>query len=199
MERLFRISRFLDRLISRIGVAASWTAILLIIIIIFDVVTRRFLVLGSTKLQEMEWHLHTILFGFCLGYGYLRNSHVRIELVHERLSRRTQWWIELAGCLLFLIPYCFIVLYHGSDWWWRSFAIGENSDSATGLPFRWIIKLTLPLSFLFLLLATISVLLRKIVQIFGTPELSERATADEWQAAESPGLDVKTLGPGGAK
>ena len=34
----------------------------LIFIIIFDIITRRFFILGSTKIQEMEWHLHTAIF-----------------------------------------------------------------------------------------------------------------------------------------
>ncbi|MBT3307586.1 MAG: TRAP transporter small permease subunit [Alphaproteobacteria bacterium] len=179
MNTLFRISNFLDNLITKIGVAAAWTAIPLILVIIFDVITRRFLVLGSTKLQEMEWHLHTILFAFCLGYAYLRDSHVRIELVRERLSQRTQWWIELLGCLLFLIPYSMIVLYHGGEWWSRSFFVGEDSDSATGLPFRWIIKMALPLGFVFLLLATIAIFFRKVIQLFGPPELRDKVTSIE--------------------
>ena len=37
-----------------------------------------------------------------IGYAYLKDAHVRIDLVRERLSERAQWWIELAGCLLFL-------------------------------------------------------------------------------------------------
>jgi TRAP-type mannitol/chloroaromatic compound transport system permease small subunit len=182
MERLVAFSNFLDRWITRIGIAASWVAIPLIAVIVFDVVTRRFLVLGSTKLQEIEWHLHTILFVFCFGYAYLRDSHVRIELIHDRLSQRGKWWVELMGCLLFLIPFCLIVLYHGGEWWLRSFIIGEESDSATGLPYRWIIKLALPMGFTFLLLSSIAVLLRKFVQLFGPPELRDKITSIETKA-----------------
>ncbi|MDE0718889.1 MAG: TRAP transporter small permease subunit, partial [Rhodospirillaceae bacterium] len=58
------------------------------IVIIFDVVSRRFFVLGSTKLQELEWHLHTVLFIFCLGYAFLPNAHVRIDLFRSRISNR---------------------------------------------------------------------------------------------------------------
>lgn len=184
MEHLVTFSDFLDRWMTRIGIAASWVAIPLIAIILFDVVTRRFLVLGSTKLQELEWHLHTVLFTFCFGYAYLRDSHVRIELIHERLSQRAKWWVELMGCLLFLIPFCLIVLYHGSEWWARSFAIGEVSDSATGLPYRWVIKLALPLGFTFLLLSTVAILLRKTVQLFGPSDLCDRITAIEAQRSK---------------
>ncbi len=173
MVLLVKISVFLDRLITRVGKLAAWTSLLLIAVIMLDVITRRFLVLGSTRLQEFEWHIHAVLFSFCLGFAYVKDAHVRIELVRERLSQRKQWWIELFGILLFLIPYCAIVLYFGFDWWHRSWIVNEASDSATGLPFRWIIKMALPLGFIFLLLSGVTVLLRKIVELFGPPGLRE--------------------------
>jgi TRAP-type mannitol/chloroaromatic compound transport system permease small subunit len=193
MLLLVKISVFLDRLITRVGKLAAWTALLLIAVIVWDVVTRRFLVLGSTRLQEFEWHIHTVLFLFCLGFAYVKDAHVRIELVRERLSQRKQWWIELFGVLLFLIPYCAIVLYFGFDWWHRSWILNESSDSATGLPFRWIIKMALPLGFIFLLLSGVTVLLRKIVELFGPPELREFVAEGEQLEIEH--LDEVKLDP----
>ena len=56
------ISQKITSLLTKIGMIGAWLTIPLIGIIIFDIITRRFLVLGSTKLQEMEWHLHTMIF-----------------------------------------------------------------------------------------------------------------------------------------
>lgn len=173
MERLAKVSDWIDGLLTRIAKIAAWASVALIGITVFDVITRRFFVLGSTKLQEMEWHFHTILFMFLLGYAYLRDAHVRIDLVRERLSERRQWWLELLGCLFFLIPYCILVIYFSFDFWERSFLQGESSSSATGLPYRWIIKAALPIGFTLLGLAGIAVALRKIVELFGPPELRQ--------------------------
>ena len=172
---LYRIGNRLGRIVSIVGSLVAWLSLLLISVIVFDVITRRFLVLGSTKLQELEWHLHAVLFLLCIGWGYLRDTHVRIEIVHERLPRKAQLWIELLGCLFFLIPYCLIVFYHGIDWWEKSWALGEMSDSATGLPHRWIVKAFLPLGIVLIFLAAVSVFLRKFVELFGSPALSESA------------------------
>ena len=184
METLLRFGSFLDRWIVRIGKIAAWSSLALIAVIIFDVITRRFLVLGSTKLQELEWHIHTVLFMFCLGFAYMKDAHVRIDLVRERLGERTQWWIELIGCVLFLAPYCIIVLYFGVDWWDRSFEVNETSDSATGLPYRWLIKAVLPLAFIVLLTSAIAMSIRKIIELFGPVELRRRVIAEEKQKFE---------------
>ena len=104
MKALIATSEAIDRFISRIGKLSAWLLIPLMAVIIFDVITRKFRLLTdlreyfiihdmaagadfigsyltSTKFQELEWHLHAALFLLCLGYGYVRNSHVRIEIV----------------------------------------------------------------------------------------------------------------------
>ncbi len=182
MELLIRVSEGLDRVIVKIGKIAAWAGLALILLTIFDVVTRRFLVLGSTKLQELEWHFHVILFAFCLGYAYLKDAHVRIDLLRENLSERTQWWIEVAGCLLFLLPYCALVVWFGIDFTERSFSNQEISASATGLTHRWIIKSAIPIGFAILALSGIAVLLRKTVELFGPEEL--RTKVHEIEEAE---------------
>jgi len=174
MELLIRVSDTLDRVIIKIGKVAAWAGLFLILVTIFDVVTRRFLVLGSTKLQEAEWHLHVVLFAFCLGYAYLKDAHVRIDLLRENLSERTQWWIEVAGCLLFLLPYCGLVIWFGIDFTQRSYATQEISASATGLTHRFLIKAVIPIGFGFLALSGITVLLRKLIELFGPEDLRKR-------------------------
>ena len=184
MDTLTVISETIDRLLTRIARIAGWAGVVLIGITVFDVITRRFLVLGSTKLQEAEWHAHVVLFSLLLGYAYLKDSHVRIDLVRERLSERTRWWIELLGCLLFLLPYCALVVYFSYDFTIRSFEVNEISASATGLTHRWIIKALIPIGFSLLGLAGIAVVLRKLVEIFGPPELREKVHEIEEGEAE---------------
>jgi TRAP-type mannitol/chloroaromatic compound transport system permease small subunit len=184
MGALAAISNFIDRFLAIIARIAAWAGVVLIGITIFDVITRRFFVLGSTKLQEAEWHAHVILFTLLIGYTYIKDAHVRIDLVRERLSERTQWWIELLGCLLFLIPYCVLVVYFSYDFTVRSYINQEISSSATGLTHRWIIKSFLPIGFTLLGLAGIAVVFRKIVELFGPPDLREQVHEIEEEEAE---------------
>ncbi|HIK87669.1 MAG TPA: hypothetical protein EYG07_04130, partial [Alphaproteobacteria bacterium] len=61
-KTLLKISSKLESILEAIGKIGAWLALPLISVIIFDIISRRFFVLGSTKLQEMEWHLHAALF-----------------------------------------------------------------------------------------------------------------------------------------
>jgi TRAP-type mannitol/chloroaromatic compound transport system permease small subunit len=169
---------------SRIGIVASILYVPMIVIIVYDVAQRKYLdfdpgftstawyrLFTSTKLQEMEWHLHAVLFLMCFAFAYVRDAHVRIELVRERLGPRVRVWIELIGCCLFLIPYCYVVVLYGQDFAQKSFAILERSASQTGLGLRFIIKSFLPAGFLLLALAGASVALKCLVYLFGPSDL----------------------------
>ena len=162
---IVNVSQFLEKIVTFFGKTGSWLAIPLIFIIIFDIVTRRFFILGSTKLQEMEWHLHTALFLLVLGYAYLKDSHVRIEIVREKYSMLIKSIFETLGILVFLIPYTILVIFYGIDFVIRSFNLNEVSSALTGLSHRWIIKFFIPFGMFLLLLAGFSILIKKVLYI----------------------------------
>jgi TRAP-type mannitol/chloroaromatic compound transport system permease small subunit len=84
-----------------------------------------------------------------------------------------------------------LVVYFSYDFTLRSFLNQEISASATGLTHRWIIKSFLPVGFTLLGLAGVAVLLRKVVELFGPPDLREKVHEIEEQEAEP--LDKITL------
>ncbi|MDX9859570.1 MAG: TRAP transporter small permease subunit [Rhodospirillales bacterium] len=164
-ETLEKIARGLEKLTGKIAMVGAWVAVLLVFLIIFDVVGRRFFNIGSSKLQELEWHLHTIVFMFCLGWGYFAGAHVRIGVIWEKFSPRTQLWIEIIGCLFFLFPFVAILIFFGWQLMADSFAKGEISAATTGLSYRWAIKATIPFGSILLLLAGIGVFCRTIANL----------------------------------
>jgi len=45
---------------------------------------RQFFNVGSTRLQELEWHFFVAVVMLGLGHTYLRDAHVRIDIVRDR-------------------------------------------------------------------------------------------------------------------
>ena len=132
-EVLEKIARGTEKLTTKIAMVGAWAGFALVFLIVFDVIARRFFDVGSSKLQELEWHLHTIVFMFCLGWGYLAGAHVRIAVLWERMNPRTQNWIEIVGCLVFLFPFVAVLIFFGWQLMADSFAKGEISAATTGL------------------------------------------------------------------
>ena len=170
MAILLNIARILETPVIWIGSRAAWLSVILMAVIVFDVTLRHWFVVGSTQLQELEWHLHGALFLLCLGWAYSRGAHVRIELLSDRWSARRRAWVELAGCTLFLLPYVTMLLIYGGDYVAISFAYEEASASPTGLTNRWIIKGVMILGVALLGLAGTARFLEAIVYLTGTAE-----------------------------
>jgi len=179
MAFLLRFSDLVEAFLGAVARLFAWAFIACIVVIVTDVVTRKFGFqipsLGSTRLQELEWQIHTLLFTTWLGFGYLKNSHVRIDVFVAGLSTRKKVWLELFGCLLFALPYLYVALPHAQDFFVTSFVQNESSDAPTGLPYRWIVKFFLYAGLWGVLLAVLSVMARCIVVLFGPPELARRA------------------------
>jgi len=135
---------------------------------------------GSTLLQELEWHFHTGLFALVLAYGYIYNTHVRVDLVRETLHFRKKAWIEFLGCTFFLIPFCAVVTYFAFDYAWSSFQVSEISASTVGLSNRWIIKSVLVVGLLMTVIAGFAVWLQCYLVLFGDPNRRFKLLTLEW-------------------
>jgi len=121
---------------------------------IFDIATRRFLQLGSTPLQELTWHFFFACVMFGIGFTYLVDRHVRVDVIRQRLSPIWRERTERTLLVALLIPLALIILWFGARMTWVSFVQDEGSRAALGLSSRWIIKAALPAGALFLFLAT---------------------------------------------
>ena len=181
MDRLLAASRAIERALIAISMAAGWLFVLCTLVRVFDVITRKFGFqlpgMGSTRLQELEWHLHTALFSFWLGTAYIKNAHVRIDILVVNTAPRKRAWIELLGVLVFALPYCLVAIYFSYDFFHTAWEFNESSDSATGLPWRWIPKGIISAGLILLLAAVVSVGMRLIVYLWGPERLRPAAYA----------------------
>ncbi len=174
-----RLSERLRRMVDLIGRFGSWFMVPLVLITVFDLGLRKTgevqlwlvenvsAIFGSTLLQELEWHSHTVLFTLVLGYGYIWNSHVRVDLVRENLAFRSKAWLEFIGLTFFLIPYLSVLAYFAFIYTYDSWAIGEISASLVGLSHRWIIKSFLAAGIVMAIVAGVSVWLQVAIALFG--------------------------------
>ncbi len=180
MRALLGLSDLIDLTLKWIAYTFGWCFIANIIVICFDVITRKFGFQlpggwGSTPLQELQWHLHAALFLTWIGYAYVRNAHVRIDILTGGLSARKQAWLELLGCIVFALPYLWFAMPYAWDFFLVSFGQNESSSAPNGLSARWIVKGFLFYGFLSVLLAVVSVMIRRFVFLFGSPDDSQRA------------------------
>ena len=165
-------SRAIDGVINRIGRIVSWVWLALLIVIVTNVTLRYVFGEGRVEFEEIQWHLYSLGFLVGLSFAYSGDNHVRVDVLHERLSPRRKAWIELYGILLLLLPFLVLIIVFSLPFVADSFRFSEISQAPGGLPYRWVIKAVLPFGFFLLLLATLSRLSRVWTFLF----LSKRTT-----------------------
>ncbi len=155
-----KLLEFTERLSTIVGRLAATLLLLLLLNVFYDVIMRYLLNDVSIAMQEMEWHLYASVFLLGISYTLSRNGHVRVDLLYNRLSPRHQAWIDIGGTLLFLIPFSLLIVWYGSGFVAESYQLGEASGDPGGLPYRWLIKAMIPLSFTLLIISSIGFMLR---------------------------------------
>lgn len=175
-----RISQWLDGVLSAIGKGASWLWLVVTGVIIWAVVGRYVFGHGSVLLEEIQWHLAGTGWLLGLAYTLVVDDHVRVDVIHERLSLRAQGWVELLGLLFLLLPFLGLAVYEMVPYTISSWAVNETSQAPAGLPHRWILKGVLALSFVLLFVAAASRLFKVTALLFDFPRpIRNRPENDE--------------------
>ena len=160
MQVIERVTGPLDAISRNVGKVGAWFLIPIISVVMIDVVTRRFFTLGSVTLQELEWHFHAITFLLCASWTHLIDGHVRVDILYARLSQRGKAMVDMTGGIVFLIPFCVVMIWLGSRFVWDSFLMHEVSDAPGGLQYRFLIKSMFPAGFVLLLIQGVSATLK---------------------------------------
>ena len=156
------ITKKIDNFVLKIGEIFNWFWVILIAVIILNVVLRYVFRNGMIELEELQWHLYCIGWLIGLSSTYIVDSHVRVDVLSERLSYRKKLWFELFGILILFLPFVILVLYYAVPFFELSWASSERSTSANGLPSRWFVKGFLVISFFLLLISGFSRIVRII-------------------------------------
>jgi len=169
------LSRRIDVMLDLVGKTTSWIWLVLLGVIVVNVSARHLFSSGRVEFEELQWHLYSIGFLLGMSYAYQADSHIRVDVLHERMSLRTQAWIELYGILLFLLPFVVLIIYYSIPFVRSSWQLSEVSQAPGGLPYRWFIKAALPLCITLLLLAVLSRFSRVWSALFGQAEVEPTA------------------------
>ena len=159
--------QFADVVNERVGAGVAWLTTVLVLVVCCDVFMRYVLQNSWVAMQELEWHLFALIFLLGAGYSLKHDKHVRVDVFYSRFSPQMQAWVNLVGCVLFLIPFCVLVIWSSQNFVMNAFRFGETSPDPGGLPYRWVLKAAIPVGFLFLLLQGIALACRSFLCVRG--------------------------------
>ena len=119
---------------------------------------------GSIGLQELEWHLFSIIFLIGAAYTLKHDEHVRLDILYQSkfLNDRSRAWVDVFGALFLLLPFCLLIIISAWPFISQAYIHNEASPDPGGLPARWLIKTIIPAGFCLLLLQAISEIIKKL-------------------------------------
>lgn len=146
------------------GRGVSWLVLVLVLLVAYDVIMRYFFLSGSIAVQELEWHLFSVIFLLGAAYTLKHDGHVRLDLVYRSrfMSDRRRAWINLVCSLLFLLPFCLLVIKSAWPFVSLAYQFSEGSPDPGGLPYRWVLKAMIPLGFFLLIIQGIGASLKSL-------------------------------------
>jgi TRAP-type mannitol/chloroaromatic compound transport system permease small subunit len=140
-----------------------WLIIPLTIVVVFEVISRRFLDAAHIWAPEVTNYLYGPHFMLVAAYTLLYKGHVSIDIIYQKFSPRVRGILDIItySCLFF--PFCYIMLQEGIVFAKTSWDIAETSGSAA-LPVVPEIKTVIPVTFALLLLQGLATYIRAIIQ-----------------------------------
>src|SRR5690606_3923593 len=163
---LLGFSRLIACINERVGRSVMWLVLMAVAISAGNALVRKLFNTSSNALLEIQWYLFAAIFMLAAGYTFLRNEHVRIDILTSRLSPRGQNIVDVIGILFFLLPMAVLILWLSWPIVVNSVQSGEMSQNPGGL-IRWPVKMLLPAGLALLVLQAISELIKRVAFLTG--------------------------------
>lgn len=169
MRILDGIARAIEALSEWSGRLVAWLVLVMVLLICYDVTMRYLFHSGSVAVQELEWHVFAVVFLIGAAYTMKHDAHVRVDIVYQSrwMNARRRAWVDLLGGIVFLMPFCLLIITTAVPFAYSAYQLGEGSPDAGGLPYRFILKGAISVGFSLLLLQGIASIIRSVQVIAG--------------------------------
>jgi len=168
-----RMIDVIESISESIGRIVAWLLLVMVMLICYDVAMRYLFQSGSVALQELEWHIFSLIFLLGAAYTFKHDGHVRVDVFYQSrfMSGRHRAMVDFIGGLVFLIPFCILVIVGSVPFIESAYNFSEGSPDPGGLPYRFVLKAAIPVGFFLLLLQGIAAMLSSIQVLRAEKEL----------------------------
>lgn len=132
--------RTVDRINIWVGVVSRWLILACVAICAATALLRYALNTGYVWMQQSYVVCYALVFLLLAGYAYLRDQHVRVDILFARMDRRRRAWVEVAGILVFLLPWVVVLAIAATPFILGAWRTLEGSAEAGGLPGIFLLK-----------------------------------------------------------
>lgn len=163
--------RWLDAIAEFTGTTTAWLTGIMVVIACIVVGLRHLFDIGSIALQESVTYMHAAVFMLGAAYTLKNDGHVRVDILHKKMSPRGRAWVEVLGSLLFTLPLMIFIGWGSLEFVQESWRVNEGSTDSGGIGGVYLLKTLLPIMAVSVSLQAIAELLRSLLVLMNvTPE-----------------------------
>lgn len=163
----------LDNIAEFSGTTTAWLTGVMVLITAIVVGLRHVLDMGSIGLQESVTYMHAAVFMLGAAYTLKKDGHVRVDLLHRKMSVQMRAWVEVLGSLLFTLPVMIFIGWSSMGFVQESWRINEGSTDSGGIGGVYILKTLLPVMAVSVSLQAIAELLRNLLVLMNITSARE--------------------------
>lgn len=172
MNLLLKIAQGINQINLRVGQLISWLTLVLVALVITVVLSRYLLGVGSIAIQESVSYVHAMIFMLGLAFTLQRGGHVRVDIFYREFSPSRQAIVNLIGAVVFLMPFCGLILLASWDYVMASWSIRETSSETGGIAAVYLLKTLM-------IIMPVTLVLQGIAQVIESIAVLKKANSEE--------------------
>ena len=171
MNLLLKIAQGINQINLRVGQLISWLTLVLVALVITVVLSRYLLGVGSIAIQESVSYVHAMIFMLGLAFTLQRGGHVRVDIFYREFSPSRQAIVNLIGAVVFLMPFCGLILLASWDYVMASWSIRETSSETGGIAAVYLLKTLM-------IIMPVTLVLQGIAQVIESIAVLKKANSE---------------------
>ncbi|MBN2437212.1 MAG: TRAP transporter small permease subunit [Deltaproteobacteria bacterium] len=155
-----RILDCIDNISLWSGKILLWLAVILSAVVLYEVFARYCFNSPTDWGFDVAMMIYSTFFMGGAAYIQLKKGHIRVDVILNMLSSRTQAIIELVNLVIIIFPFAFVMVWFGTKVAILSMVGEEISNTSQWGEIIWPWRFMIPLAFLLFLLQSIADFIR---------------------------------------
>jgi TRAP-type mannitol/chloroaromatic compound transport system permease small subunit len=168
------LQRRLERIVDVFGQIGGWVLFATVALVFVNAFNRYAFSFSPVWTQELEWHLLAGQGALGIAYAWLHRDHIAVDVFSQHYSRSANLWMEFLVAFAVAIPCSIFLIKVSFPYIDRAYVILEGSPNPGGLPWRFVPKSFVALTFALVALEAIATAIRTGLELFD-PSSDSRA------------------------
>lgn len=173
---LTNLQRRLEWIVNLFGQIGGWVLFATVALVFVNAFNRYVFSFSPVWTQELEWHLLAGQGALGIAYAWLHRDHIAVDVFSQNYSRTAHLWLEFLVALVVAIPCAIFLIKVSFPYIDRAYDILEGSPNPGGLPWRFVPKSFVALTFALVALEAVATAIRSGLALFGLNSQSEAPT-----------------------